>query len=108
MLHVNDGDGVGRWVRCGEGQPIDSYLDGTAGSLLKMLRRALKVTAERPRLTHSSAVLAPNIAGCTAMTPATVDDDATPERGGARYAGSRVIRCEDTGQAVLIVYAPAP
>ena len=103
MLNINDGDGIGQWVRItDQGEPTDPFFAGTAGSLLPALRSARKLTVARERLADGTAVLVHLGGEVRTMTAAVIDDSAVPERGGARYAGTRVVRNPLNSYAALL------
>lgn len=102
MLNINDGDGIGVWVRPSPpgSHQTDAYLQGTAGSLQLALWRALAATERRDRLDDGEKVLMQlEAGGC--LEPCIIDDSAEPERGCARYKGTRVIRSLNTDRNVL-------
>jgi hypothetical protein len=102
MLNINDGDGIGVWVRPSPPgtRQTDPYLEGTAGSLQLALWRAMAATAKRERLDDGEKVLVQVEAG-SCLELGVIDDSAVPERGSARYKGTRVIRSLVTGRTIL-------
>lgn len=104
MLQINDGDGTGQWVRpSAPGEAVtDPYLKGTAGSLQPALWRAKLIAECRPRLPDGARVWAHIGERFAAMERCVIDDDAEPERGAARYVGTRVVRSLQSGRARLL------